>query len=125
MIVFSDFAPPVRVNQKEALKISLQNVRAILILDNNSVHLSEEKLVREDGKIRVLYLPPKTTLILQLMDQKVISALKRCYISHHLNEILVVFKEDTDFDVDTWGEKIFANIKNYNIHSAVHNFAAS
>ena len=56
------------------------------------------------------------------MDQGVTSALKSRYVSHYLNEILVVFEEDIDFD--TRGERTLGNIKNYNIRSAVHDFAA-
>ena len=59
------------------------------------------------------------------MDQGAISVLERRYVSHQLNEILVVLEENTDFDIDTKGERTSANIKNYNIRSAVHNFAAS
>ena len=52
------------------------------------------------------------------MDLGVISALKRCYVSHYLKEILVVLEEHRDFDVfdvNTSGEQTLANIKNYNI----------
>ena len=118
------FVPAVRIYQEEVLKIPPQNARAILIPDNAPAHPRKEKLVRTAGKLRVFYLPPNMISILQPMDQGVTSALKRCYVSPSLNEILVVL-EDTYFDVDTRGEQTLANMKNYNFCSAVHNFAAS
>ena len=84
----------VRTYQEQVLKIPSENVGAILILHNAPALLGEKKLVNVNGKIRVLYSPPNTTSILQPMDQGIISALKKRYISHYLNEIFVVLEED-------------------------------
>ena len=83
------FVPEVRKYQ-EVLKIALDNVPAVLVLDNAPAHPSEEKLVSRDGKIKVLYLPPNTTSVIQPMNQGIICALKRYYVRHYLNEVLTV-----------------------------------
>ena len=116
------FVPAVRIYQEEVLKISPDEVRAILILDNAPAHPSEDILSSEDGKIKVLFMPPNTTSILQPMDQGVISAMKRHYIRRYLDEVLVVIE---DGFVDNRGERTLANIKRYNIRSAIFNFAAA
>ena len=104
------------------LKISPDEVRAILILDNAPAHPSEDILSSKDGKIKVLFMPPNTTSILQPMDQGVISAVKRHYIRRYLDEVLVVIDDEL---VGNRGERTLANIKRYNIRSAVFNFAAA
>ena len=120
----SHFVPKVRKYQEEVLKIALDDVRVVLVLDNAPAHLSEEKLVSCDGKIKVLYLPPNTTSVIQPMDQGIICAMKRHYVRHYLNEVLIVI-EDDETEVDIRGEHTLANIKNYNISSAIYNFAAA
>ena len=116
------FVPVVRIYQEEVLKISPDEVRAILILDNAPAHPSEDILSSKDGKIKVLFMPPNTTSILQPMDQGVISAVKRHYIRRYLDEVLVVIDDEL---VDNRGERTLANIKRYNIRSAIFNFAAA
>ena len=120
----SYFVPAVRKYQEEVLKIAPDDVRAVLILDNAPAHPSEEKIVSRDGKIKVLYLPPNTTSVIQPTDQGVICAMKRHYVRRYLNEVLAVI-EDDESEVDIRGERTLANIKNYNIRSAIYNFAAA
>ena len=86
------FVPAVHIYQEEALKISPDEVRAIRTLDNAPAHPSEDILSSGDGKIKVLFIPPKTTSILQPMDQEVIRAIKRHYIRRYLDEVLVVYR---------------------------------
>ena len=100
--------PAVRIYQEEVLKISPDEVRAILILDNAPAYPSEDILSSEDGKIKVLFMPPNTTSILQPMDQGVISAMKRHYIRRYLDEVLVVIE---DGFVDNRGEEEFIKKK--------------
>ena len=57
----NDFMPAVRIYQEEALKISPDKVRAILILDNAPAHPSKDTLSSKDEKIKVLFIPPNTT----------------------------------------------------------------
>ena len=115
------FVPAVRIYQ-EVLNISPDEVRTILILNNAPAHPSEDTLFSGDGKIKVLFMPPNTTLILKPMDQGVISTIKRHYIRCYLDEVLVVIKDGL---VDNRGECTLANIKRYNIHLAIFNFAAA
>ena len=63
------FVLAVRKYQEEVLKIAPNDVRVVLILDNAPASSIEEKLVSRDGNIKVLYLPPNTTSIIQPMDQ--------------------------------------------------------
>ena len=72
------FVPEVQRYQEEELKLHPDNVRALLLLDDAPVHPTANKLVSDDGRIRVMYLPANTSLI-QLMDQGIISACKRRY----------------------------------------------
>ncbi|GFS79260.1 tigger transposable element-derived protein 1 [Nephila pilipes] len=59
-------------------------VQALLILDNALAHPPnlEDDILEEFKLIKVLYLPPNTTLILQPMDQQVISNFKKLYTKH-------------------------------------------
>ena len=58
------------------------------------------------------------------MDQGIICAMKGHYVRHYVNEVLTVI-EDDETEVDIRGERTLANIKNYNIRSAIYNFAAA
>lgn len=59
-------------------------VQALLILDNAPAHPPnlEDDILEEFKFIKVLYLPPNTTPILQPMDQQVISNFKKLYTKH-------------------------------------------
>ncbi|UYV77666.1 hypothetical protein LAZ67_15001851 [Cordylochernes scorpioides] len=59
-------------------------VQALLILDNAPAHPPnlEDDILEELKFIKVLYLPPNTTHILQPMDQQVISNFKKLYTKH-------------------------------------------
>ncbi|GIX93547.1 hypothetical protein CDAR_32571 [Caerostris darwini] len=59
-------------------------VQALLILDNAPAHPPnlEDDILEELKFIKVLYLPPNTTPILQPMDQQVISNFKKLYTKH-------------------------------------------
>ena len=65
-------------------KYLLQNnlpLQCLLILDNAPAHPPglEDEILEEFSFIKVLYLPPNTTSILQPMDQQVISNFKKLY----------------------------------------------
>lgn len=66
-----EFVPSVEkdLNQKKL------PIRAVLLLDNAPSHPSEKELVKED--IKVIFLPPNVTSLIQPMDQGVIEWLKR------------------------------------------------
>jgi hypothetical protein len=59
-------------------------MQALLVLDNAPAHPPnlEDDLLEEFKFIKVLYLPPNTTPILQPMDQQVISNFKKLYTKH-------------------------------------------
>ncbi len=50
--------------------------KALLVLDNALCHPDIECLESSDGQITTLYLPPKTTSIIQPMDQGVLETIK-------------------------------------------------
>ncbi|XP_068224266.1 tigger transposable element-derived protein 1-like, partial [Palaemon carinicauda] len=59
-------------------------LKCLLCLDNVSAHSPglEDDIIDQFKFIRVLYLPPNTTLIRQPMDQQVISNFKKLYTKH-------------------------------------------
>lgn len=60
--------------------------KCILLLDNAPSHPSEEQL--KSGEIRVMFLPPNVTSLIQPMDQGVLENLKRNYRRLLLEQIL-------------------------------------
>ncbi|XP_050339526.1 tigger transposable element-derived protein 1-like [Bactrocera neohumeralis] len=72
------------VSQSAEINENNLPVQALLILDNAPAHPPNlEKDILEELKfIKVLYLPPNTTPILQPMDQQVISNFKKLYTRH-------------------------------------------
>ncbi len=93
-----------RVNgvlQKTILEFSKKNglsEKVLLLLDNAGAHpsLSEMKC----RGIVVKFLPPKTTSLIQPMDQGVISSFKRFYRKNLLQEILIKCdREDTSLEI--------------------------
>ncbi|XP_064078530.1 tigger transposable element-derived protein 1-like [Macrobrachium nipponense] len=69
---------------KKYLKDNNLPLRAFLVLDNAPAHPPqiEEEILDEYNFVKVLFLPPNTTSILQLMDQQVISNFKKLYTKH-------------------------------------------
>ena len=89
---------------------------ALLVLDNAPSHFEGDVLQSDDGLIRVIYLPPNCTAVIQPMDQHVIYNIKRKYLSKFLAEIL---KDDESvFDLDK-------RLKNITIKDAVYWLASS
>lgn len=85
-----EFVPRVSAFLKEK-KLPL---KAILYLDNAPCHPSAETLSVND--IKVYYLPPNTTSLIQPMDQGIIENLKRRYRSQLLHNALNAQKEKID-----------------------------
>ena len=111
--------------QEDVLHIPPDEVKAILLLDNAPAHPHADKLVSRDGRIRVVFLPPNTTSLIQPMDQGVVMATKRIYTRKHLDEVLVVIPDEDDEIEDTRGLRTLEKIKSYNIKSGIYNFASS
>ncbi|XP_054281171.1 jerky protein homolog-like [Macrosteles quadrilineatus] len=66
----------------------------LLIIDNAPSHPSSMDLDREDGKFKVVFLPPNVTSVLQPMDQGVIESFKRYYRKALLRMVLLGQEED-------------------------------
>ena len=56
--------PAVCEYQIYSLKIAIENVKALFNLDNTRAYPSERVLVSDDGRIRVMFLPPKMTSVI-------------------------------------------------------------
>ena len=115
--------PAIEKFQIETLHISPDRVRAIILLDNAPAH-PHGCLEALGGRIRVLFLPPNTTSIIQPMDQGVIQATKMRYKRLFLKDVLVVRgggSEDVDGE-DSRGIRTLQNLKAYNLKSAIYNF---
>ena len=105
--------------QTEVMKVSRDHVRALILLDNAPAHPPASELVAEHGRIRVKFLPPNTTSLIQPMDQGVIVAFKRLYRRRFLEEVMVVVDEE-ERDV---GQLTLQNFKKYNLRSVIHNIS--
>ncbi|XP_066108720.1 tigger transposable element-derived protein 1-like [Saccopteryx bilineata] len=69
---------------KKYLQENKLPMKALLILENAPAHPPgfEDDILYEFKFVKVLYLPPNTTSILQPMDQQVISNIKKLYTKH-------------------------------------------
>ena len=116
------FVPEVVKYQREELGIAKENVKAILLLDNAPAHPAERDLVALDGRIKVIYLPPNTTSLIQPMDQGVIESCKRGYRRRFQRECNVVIETEEDLVEDTRCQRTLANYKAYTIRNALENW---
>ena len=86
--------------------------KAILLLDNAASHPRD--LTDAAPHIRVVFLPPNTTSLLQPMDQGVISILKSNYLKITMNDII-----QTEHDV----QDVTVFWKNFTIKGAIDNIS--
>ena len=63
--------------------------KILLFLDNAPAHPSTETLQSRDGNVKVMFLPPNTTSILQPMDQGILEAMKRRYKKSLLRHLIL------------------------------------
>ena len=112
--------PEIIRHQTDALKIPLDRVKALILLDNAPAHPVESELVGHHGRIRCLFLPPNTTALIQPMDQGIIVATKRLYRRRFLEEVMVVFEDDDDGNV---GERTLERLRKYDLKSAMFNWS--
>lgn len=84
------FIPEVKDFQKRIGK----DEKVLLLVDNAPSHPLESLLERENGKFRVVFLPPNVTSLLQPMDQGVIASFKKYYKKFILKELLL--NEETE-----------------------------
>lgn len=78
----SEFVPKV----KRHLKSINLPIKAILVLDNAPTH--PDKVTCDTADIKIIFLPPNVTSLIQPMDQGVIETFKRRYRRKFLSEIL-------------------------------------
>ncbi|XP_042217412.1 uncharacterized protein LOC121863017 [Homarus americanus] len=120
----NDFVPAVRHFQMTVHRIPRHEVKALLILDPQPVHRSQDELQSADGRIRVKFLPPNTALLIQPMDQGVFLACKQHYKRLFLNDVLAV-EPVPEGEEDTLLARTLQNIKDYNIRDALYNLKAA
>ena len=118
-----DAVPEIYKDQIERQKIARENVKALILTDNAPAHPSCDELCSKDGNIKVMFLPPNTTSVIQPMDQGVIECCKRYYRNKLMNECYVVVETEEDMVEDTRGARTLENLKNYNVRNAVFNLA--
>ena len=105
--------------QTEVMKVSRDRVCALILLDNAPAHPSSSELVAEHGRIRVKFLPAKTTSLIQPMDQGIIASFKRLYRRRFLEEVMVIESEEEE-DV---GKLTLENLRKYDLRSVLHNIS--
>ena len=121
---FYDHAiPEIYKDQIERQKISRENVKALILIDNAPAHPSGELLSSKEGNIKIMFLPPNTTSVIQPMDQGVIECCKRFYRTKLMRECFVVLESEEDKEEDTRGARTLQNLKDYNLHNALFNLA--
>ncbi|GBN70026.1 Tigger transposable element-derived protein 1 [Araneus ventricosus] len=87
-------------------------MQALLVLDNAPAHPPnlEDDILEEFKFIKVLYLPPNTTPILQPMDQQAISNFKKLYTKHLFRRCFEV-TENTNLTLREYWKDNFNNVK--------------
>lgn len=87
------FVPEVR----EYLRCKKLDFKVLLIVDNAPSHL-----VIEHPNIKVMFLPPNTTSLIQPLDQWIIAAFKAYYIKHSFKFILNKINNSDINITDAW-----------------------
>lgn len=113
-------------------KMSLQNRKVILFIDNASCHVNPE---HELSNVKVCYLPPNTTSKLQPLDQGVIKQFKLEYSRRVLryliaridncNNAFQLVKEVTVSDAVSWIKSSWENVKTETIKKCFKSCALS
>jgi len=83
--------------------------KALLILDNATCHKSVEELQSECGNFKATYLPPKTTSVLQPLDQNIIRSIK---IRYRKNLLLHLASDESEQPRD--------KLKNLNLKTVIY-----
>lgn len=102
-----EFVPSV----KKFLKKQNLPQKALLVLDNCPGHPDEDELKSKDGLIKVMFLPPNVTPLLQPMDQNIIQTVK------------VHYKKSLLYSVISKEKSIIQSLKETNVKDVVYNLA--
>ena len=89
--------------------------KAILVLDNASAHAQD--VAEKHPHIRVTFLPPNTTSVLQPMDQGAIAAFKSYYLRKTMNSAIASFNGNNQSITTFW--------RNFSIKDAVETIGES
>ncbi|XP_055371913.1 tigger transposable element-derived protein 1-like [Condylostylus longicornis] len=117
-VIFNDwyenyFYPTVkRYCKKENL-----NFNILLLIDNAPSHSS--LLLKSDENIRIIFLPPNTTSLIQPMDQGIISSFKRRYLRNTIRLLI-----DKLNDTESVNENLVHNFwKGFNTKNGIDNIS--
>ncbi|KAG0720049.1 Tigger transposable element-derived protein 7 [Chionoecetes opilio] len=113
---YKHLVPEIINFQTGVLHYSHDRVRALL-LDNAPTQPVESELVGDKGRIRVMYLPPNTTSLIQPMDQGILVAMKRLYRQRFLEQVMVVIDEEDRYV----GQLTLDNLRKYDLKSVIFN----
>lgn len=80
----SIFIPQVEAFQEKSGKLA----NVLLLLDNAPVHHKDTDFDRQDGRFKVVFLPPNVTSLIQPMDQCIIASFKKVYRSNLLAKMI-------------------------------------
>ncbi|KAJ8720806.1 hypothetical protein PYW08_006271 [Mythimna loreyi] len=108
------FIPSVKAHQLKNGK----REKTLLLLDNAPTHPSCDVLNEKDEFIKVMFLPPKVTSLLQPMDQGVIETFKRYYRKELLRKLLLEKEEDGE-------ESLIRNHKKIDLKDASYMIGAA
>lgn len=108
------FIPSVKAHQ---LKNGTRE-KTLLLLDNAPTHTSCDILNEKDEFIKVMFLPPNVTSLLQPMDQGVIETFKRYYKKELLRKLLLDKEEDGEESLIRNHKKIDLKEASYMIGTA-------
>lgn len=98
------FLPEVELYMKQ----KALDFKVLLILDNAPGHLH-----LEHNNVKILFLPPNTTSIIQPLDQGIIATFKKYYIKSTYRNILDKIKNETSTLSDIWKNFTILDCLNY------------
>lgn len=96
---------------KKFLKKQKLPQKALLLLDNCPGHPDEEELNSKDSFVRVMFLPPNVTPLIQPMDQNVIQSVKMHY------------KKSLLYNVLSKDQSVIKSLKDINLKDVVYSLA--
>ncbi|KAF2345495.1 DDE superfamily endonuclease domain [Trinorchestia longiramus] len=116
----NSFVPGVKNFQENVLHVDPKDVKAVLLLDNAPCHPDAGYLRSHDGRVRTFVMPATTSSNYRPMDQGIIASCKRLYRKYQLDDCLVFSKPSA---CSNYGIDASANVRNYTIKDAIHNWA--